>query len=419
MPYVPPTDELARNKKRYYREKRPDLDPQSTVSKIMEFFGADEPYREDAGSYDYRQKKWDRSVKGGNPDVSWMLPALSDSAAETITSTPKRIAEDVAGIGGGAEHAKRDDPGFATAILREQLGREPSEDEVAGALEAIQNDTVARENMTGSLGRAPTKQEWAQWKQLTTDPRDTSERNAGAVLNLLDLPLLGAADETVAGAMSLTGRGSYEDELAKARKIKRRYQENEPGLSARNIASTAGGVGSLFLGPAAASYHAADALWRGGRGAMGLAPEATSLLGKAAAQVIPGGAAGAADFAGLGFNEGEGGLDKRLENVSADDVKSGAIGGGILFPLFGAAGSGMARAGRAAGSQAKRIGQSVAKRFGRGSSQEARAGVPPGPKPTEPRKPNIKPIPKEPGDDSIRDALDAAFKKQAKKVRRN
>lgn len=152
---------------------------------------------------------------------------------------------------------------------------------------------------------------------------------------------------------------------------------------------------------------------------MGLAPEATSLLGKAAAQVIPGGAAGAADFAGLGFNEGEGGLDKRLENVSADDVKSGAIGGGILFPLFGAAGSGMARAGRAAGSQAKRIGQSVAKRFGRGSSQEARAGVPPGPKPTEPRKPNIKPIPKEPGDDSIRDALDAAFKKQAKKVRRN
>lgn len=66
----------------YFRNVRPDLDPQSTASKIMEFFGADTPYAQNAQSYDYRQKAWDDSVKSGNPDMSWSLPGLTDEGAE-------------------------------------------------------------------------------------------------------------------------------------------------------------------------------------------------------------------------------------------------------------------------------------------------------------------------------------------------
>ena len=419
MPYVPPANELAQRKKRYYREKRPDLDPQSTTSRVMEFFGADEPYREDSGSYDYRAKK----AEADPTDASWMIPLLSDEGADRLVSAPGDTIETIAGIAGGDEHGRRDDAGFASSVLREQLGREPTEDEIAGAIEAIRDDTVARENMASSLGRDPNEEEWAQWKQLTTDPRSTSERNAGAILNFLDPPLLGAADEVTAGAMSLTGRGSYDDELALSRKIKRGYEENEPGLGARNIASTAGGIGALFTGPAAASFHVADAGWRGGRALLGMALKAATRAGKAAGAVLPGGAAGATDFAGLGFNEGEGGFKKRLDNVSPTDVAAGAIGGGLLFPAMGAAGAAGARGARAVGSQAKRIGQTVAKRLTRGDGRSAKAGVddihPVGPKPPVPRKLEPKPPPRDPGDGSVRDALEAAFKKQTKKARRS
>jgi hypothetical protein len=83
VPYVPPEDELAKRKKNYYRNKRPDLDPQSTASRVLEMFGLDEPYRNDSGSYDYRKKAWDESVAEGNPDMAWFGHPFRDQDVET------------------------------------------------------------------------------------------------------------------------------------------------------------------------------------------------------------------------------------------------------------------------------------------------------------------------------------------------
>lgn len=77
MPYRPTDEDIAANKKRYYA-KHPETSPQSTWSRVLEFFGQDEPFAPDRRSYDYRQKAWDESVADGNPDVSWMVPALND-----------------------------------------------------------------------------------------------------------------------------------------------------------------------------------------------------------------------------------------------------------------------------------------------------------------------------------------------------
>lgn len=70
-------DPLQDKKRRYYRE-HPDQDPQSTTSKVMEFLGLDQPYRNDSRSLDYQRKKWQQSVDSGNPDMSWFLPEFND-----------------------------------------------------------------------------------------------------------------------------------------------------------------------------------------------------------------------------------------------------------------------------------------------------------------------------------------------------
>lgn len=83
-------DAQAAWRRDYFRNVRPDLDPQSWTSKTLEFFGADEPYRNDSGSYDYRQKKWDQSVSDGNPDISWSLPVIPDDAVYSIAVGTER-----------------------------------------------------------------------------------------------------------------------------------------------------------------------------------------------------------------------------------------------------------------------------------------------------------------------------------------
>lgn len=62
-------DSIADRRRSYYRQN-PDQDPQSTTSRVMEFFGLDEPYYDDSRSYDYAQKKFQNN---GNPDMSWFL----------------------------------------------------------------------------------------------------------------------------------------------------------------------------------------------------------------------------------------------------------------------------------------------------------------------------------------------------------
>lgn len=77
-PSAPDADgDIARQRRDYYR-KHPEQDTQSFYSKVLEMFGLDEPYRDDSGSYDYRQQAWDESVAKGSPDVSWFLPEFSD-----------------------------------------------------------------------------------------------------------------------------------------------------------------------------------------------------------------------------------------------------------------------------------------------------------------------------------------------------
>ena len=84
-------DERARRKKKYYREKRSDLDPQSLFSKALETVGLDEPYRNDEGSYDYRRQAWQESLNEGNPDISWMMPEFSDEQNRQIGGALERV----------------------------------------------------------------------------------------------------------------------------------------------------------------------------------------------------------------------------------------------------------------------------------------------------------------------------------------
>lgn len=83
-------DQQAAWRKDYYRGPRKDIDPQSNTSWLLEQAGLDQPYRDDAGSYDYRQKKWDQSVAEGNPDMSWMFPELSDEQTDELAGGLER-----------------------------------------------------------------------------------------------------------------------------------------------------------------------------------------------------------------------------------------------------------------------------------------------------------------------------------------
>lgn len=66
----PFTQDSIADRKRAYYDRNPDQDPQSNTSRVLEFFGLDEPYYNDSRSYDYSQKKFQNN---GNPDMSWFL----------------------------------------------------------------------------------------------------------------------------------------------------------------------------------------------------------------------------------------------------------------------------------------------------------------------------------------------------------
>ena len=279
-------DEYAAWRKDYFRNARPDLDPQSTESKVLEFMGLDEPYRRDSGSYDYTQERFDESVRAGSPDVSWLA---NDKINNTIKGAGQMGSDFLAAVAGGDEKTRVSNPEYIRAAMAADLGREPTQEELDATMAAIADDDLARANMAASLGRDPTDEEWNQWVTATTDPRTTTEKNGGALLNILDMPMLSGADEAIAGLMSvLPGRGTYDEELDYARGVQDNYNKYENPWSGRSVASTAASLPMFFLGPAQASYTAANALVRGGRALAGFAPEATSLAGKAAQAVMAG-----------------------------------------------------------------------------------------------------------------------------------
>ena len=63
-------DSIADRRRSYYREN-PGQDPQSTTSRVLEFFGLDEPYYDDSRSYDYIQRK--RGEFDQNQDWTWFF----------------------------------------------------------------------------------------------------------------------------------------------------------------------------------------------------------------------------------------------------------------------------------------------------------------------------------------------------------
>lgn len=84
----PYTQESLGEKTKAWYKKHPKGDPQSTVSKVLEFFGLDQPYTNDSRSYDYNQKQWQKSLDEGNPDLSWFLPELgTDDAQDVLNNT--------------------------------------------------------------------------------------------------------------------------------------------------------------------------------------------------------------------------------------------------------------------------------------------------------------------------------------------
>lgn len=78
-------DEYEAWRKNYFREARPDLDPQSTTSRVLEFMGLDDnPYARDARSYDYRAE----GAAEGDP--SFLIPELSDDNAREVGGALER-----------------------------------------------------------------------------------------------------------------------------------------------------------------------------------------------------------------------------------------------------------------------------------------------------------------------------------------
>jgi hypothetical protein len=384
-------DEHAAWRKKYYRGPRPDIDPQSTVSKGLEALGLDEPYREDDASYDYRRRKFDESVAAGTPDMSWFLPrVVQEGASEDIAAiraAAAQVPRDIAtAVIAGPQRDRISSTDVAELVLQNDLGREPTPDEIYNFLTAIGDDEVARQNFRDAYGREPTDEEWAKWQRLTTDPRTRDEKMAGMALKLNPLDLFGFADEASAGVNTLLG-GNYDDELAKARKIAARQEILEDPWSWRNVIADTVGTGAGFVGPVLGSFRAFEAGVRGLRGAARLAPEATTRLGKMVSAGAAGGPAAATDLTAMQFGSGEGGFEKRWDSIDPNLVASAAIGGGVLWPLIGAGTSGIYKGAK----KAMGAGSALLKRFGKPK---------PKPKPgTPPKKPGIlgdEPLPKWP-----------------------
>lgn len=76
---LPFTQASMKERKEEYYANNPQQDERSWWSHVLEGMGYEDPYADDSSSYSYRKKKWDESVKDGNPDMSWFLPELPET----------------------------------------------------------------------------------------------------------------------------------------------------------------------------------------------------------------------------------------------------------------------------------------------------------------------------------------------------
>lgn len=309
-------DEQAAWRKDYKRNARPELDDQSWYSKILESVGLDEPYREDAGSYDYRSRK----AKENPDNPAYWFPEIPDQVTDAIEDT-------AAGIAGGDQVDRVGEDQYETvaAQYKKETGKTLSRKAWADAIADEWYNQFINDN-----NRAPTEEEYEAGTRGMYDPRTRDEKNRAAILSFLDIALLGAGDEAVAGFGSAFGQQDYDSALADARQTMQDNEKYEDPWSARNIAAMAAGIPTAFMAPL-------GVLGAGGKLVAKAAPQfAATTLGKATAAVAGGAPAGAGFMAGMDFAAGEGGFDKRMENVDPILAAAGAIGGGILGPILGA-----------------------------------------------------------------------------------
>lgn len=324
-------DDQGAWRKDYFRRVRPDLDPQSTMSGVMEFFGLDDkPYQTDASSFDYRQRRYDET---GDP--SWN-PFFAPEILNTPTGQVIQEGYDLINRGDETPADQFRRQLQEENDQRQQYGMAPlSEEEFGLSLRDAWADDFRRKH-----NRNPTEEEFDEYvNQKYGDTRTRKERYAGALLNMFDFPALGMQDEIAAGAMSmLPGRGTYDEELKRAEEIQKKWEEFEPGDSALNLGTTAGGLGLSFGSPIAAGpFRAADAAWRYGRKAIGLAPEAATTLGRAVTTMGSGATGGAVDFTAYDFAEHPGSIEDRVKDMNWESPAIGAVGGGLVFPAISAA----------------------------------------------------------------------------------
>ena len=401
-------EEYAGWRKRYFRKVRPDLDPQSTTSRILEFFGADDPYVDDRRSYDYRAQK----AAADPTDPRNIASIFSDDGLSDIMAVPsfvqggKQVDNEATKYGLSEEEAiasAQYDIASRRAAFIQEHGREPDEDEVA----QIENDVATR----------------------YLDPRTRDEKMAGMFLGALSMPMAGFGEEAAAGAMSLLpGGGTYDEELAKARAIQERAAMFEQGFTPRNIAS--GAMGLAGLGPIlGATTGLGNVAVRGGRAALGLTPQATSLLGRGAANVGAGATGWTAWEAADEFGAGQGGIEGRLGNIASNELINSAISGGLIFPAISGLGLGVSEGAKAIGRGAKKVGKKSVSAGKKAVQALWKAEAKPKPLPYTPgdipppmwptRKPGLAPGMDRitnAGNGTVRSDINRAFRKRAKPV---
>lgn len=283
MPYRPTDEDLRQRKKKWYKDHPEYQDPQSSWSKVLEFFGMDNPYANDASSYDYRKRAWDEygekhNPDYGNPDVSWMLPEIPDPVAD------------------------------GTAAVYDGV------------------------------------KDW--WGSKTEgDPRDWKERYAGAILNGLDWATFNFGDEAAAAFSSMMPGGkSYDDEYKDAQRIHDRYREWEPDFSPLDLGSGAAGFAGGW-GAAMLPFKGAQGAVQGAQRVLGI-PGAKTLPGKFVQSSVSAVPAGITDWSAYKLGESEGNLGERAGNISEEDLISGSIFGSIFGGPAGHAWEGAKKGGR-------------------------------------------------------------------------
>ena len=348
---LPPTflQPLQEKKQRYYR-RHPDQDPQSTMSKVMQFLGLDEPYVHDSRSLDYNNKVYEDSLKEGNPDMRFSIPAYNDAVHD-----------------------------------------------------------VTEGSMDNNYGEP--------------DNRTENERWQGMIDNFLNFPTLGMEDEIVAGAGALTGHGTYDENLQRARDVEDRNAEHTPiwtQVGQQFSSLPIDGIGF------AASMGAAKRGIKGLRKIAGLAPEAKTAIGRGATELGATSAAMAGDDSLWQMGNARGNLQERAEQFHPEWA-----GAAAMFPVYMGVGSGLGKLAEMGGKALTQGGRKLARaseKFDivpRGATiDDLGPKAPKLPKPNQPefplgprpRTPKL-PLPRAPQDvpDSIRDDLERAI--QASRMR--